>query len=108
MEEEAFMSKFDEDITDEEIERVHVPIQENFQEYLVSYIIPEVVAFQIANNYYRGGLGNATFEQHYKSYGDVINGLCPSIDVADEIFKLLKIKYALVITDDNPMKIEKI
>ena len=100
------MPKFDDDISDEEIESIHLPIQENFQEYMASYVIPEVVAFQIANAYYRGGLCDATFEQHYNSFGDVFNGICPAIDVADEIFKLLKIKYNLVIVDDSPMKIE--
>lgn len=102
------MIKGKEDITDEEFENILVPLNENFRNYMMKCIIPEVFAFEIANSYFRGGLCDATFEQHFHSMCDVFNGFHDSLmDIADKTFELLQIKYNLVITDDSPMKIEK-
>lgn len=43
----------DEDISDEECEKVIDPFYENYDSYLEEYIIPEVIAFYIASLFYR-------------------------------------------------------
>ena len=49
----------DEDISDEECEKVIDPFYENYDSYLAEYVIPEVIAFYIASSFYR----NAMWEQ---------------------------------------------
>ena len=40
----------DEDISDEECKNVIDPFYDNFDEYVVNYIMPEVIAFYIASS----------------------------------------------------------
>ena len=42
----------DEDISDEECKNVIDPFYDNFDEYVVNYIMPEVIAFYIASSFY--------------------------------------------------------
>ena len=102
------MIKGTEDINDEEIEEYYVPLNENFRNYMIGYVIPEVFAFEIANSYFRNCLCNATFEQHYKSMCDVFNGFSDSLqEVADKTHELLRIKYNLTIIDYFPLTLTK-
>lgn len=102
------MIKGSEDINDEEWEEEIIPLNDNFKNLMIKYVIPEVFAFEIANAHYRDCLCDATFEQHYHSMCDVFNGFYDSlIDITNTTVDLLKIKYNLVITNDSPMKIEK-
>ena len=96
------------DIDNTEWENVHLPIQENLERYMAKFIVPEVIAFSIADAYNRGGLCGATFEQHYNSMGDILLVKPHLMNVADQIFEILEIKYGLVIVDDSPMRVEKI
>ena len=57
----------DEDISDEECEKVIDPFYENYDSYLEEYVIPEVIAFYIASSFYRNAMWEATFEQHFNS-----------------------------------------
>ena len=41
----------DEDISDEECEKVIDPFYENYDSYLEEYVVPEVIAFYIANSF---------------------------------------------------------
>ena len=43
----------DEDISDEECKNVIVPFYNNFNKYVITYVMPEVIAFYIASSYYR-------------------------------------------------------
>jgi len=96
------------DITDEELEKYYVPLNENFRKYMISYVIPEVFAFEIANSHFRNCLCEATFEQHYNSMCDVFNGFHNSLlDVADKTLDLLQIKYNLTIINYFPLEIKK-
>ena len=54
----------DEDISDEECKNVIDPFYDNFDEYVVNYIMPEVIAFYIASSFYRNAMWEATFLQH--------------------------------------------
>ena len=40
------------DITDEEFERIYLPVCINYDNYLKEFAIPDVVAFYIADNFY--------------------------------------------------------
>ena len=96
------------DVSESEWENIHLPIQQNLERYMAVFIVPEVIAFSIADAYNRGGLCDSTFESHYRSMGDILLVKPHLMEVADQIFEILKIKYGLVIVDDNPMKIEKV
>ena len=68
---------------------------DNYYQYLITYIVPEVIAFYIASSYFKNVMCNATFIEHYNSAIDVFN-----IDsegdyekIKTEVIKLLKINY---------------
>lgn len=44
----------DEDISDEEFNEKYLPFYDNFNDYMVRYVIPDAVVFYIANSYLRG------------------------------------------------------
>ena len=97
------------DISNEEFEKLLKPFSDNYNEYLESYIIPEVIAYYIANSYYRHSMYKGSFLQHYNSAKDVINYFGEDSEkVKAEVYKLLRVKYALLITNENPLEIKKI
>ena len=99
----------DEDISDEECKNVIDPFYDNFDEYVVTYIMPEVIAFYIASSFYRNAMWEATFLQHYNSAKDIFN-----IDEKDykklkaEVIKLPRIKYSLEMVSENPLDFKRI
>lgn len=99
----------DEDISDEECKNVIDPFYDNFDEYIITYVMPEVIAFYIASSYYRNAMWEATFFQHYNSAKDIFN-----IDEKDykrlktEVIKLLRIKYSLEIISEDPLDFKRI
>lgn len=99
----------DEDISDEECKNVIDPFYDNFDEYVITYVMPEVIAFYIASSYYRNAVWEATFFQHYNSAKDIFN-----IDEKDykrlktEVIKLLRIKYSLEIISEDPLDFKRI
>ena len=102
------MIKGKDDITDDEIEEYYVPLNENFRNYMIGYVIPEVFAFEIANAYFRDCLCEATFEQHYKSMCDVFNGFTDSLrEVSGKTLELLQVKYNLTIINYFPLVLKK-
>ena len=71
--------------------------------------MPEVIAYYIANSYYRNDMYEGSFLHHYNSAIDLINMFGENEEkVKAEVFKLLKVKYALIITNENPLEIKKI
>lgn len=94
----------DEDISNEECEKVIDPFYDKFDEYVVTYIMPEVIVFYIASSFYRNAMWEVTFLQHYNSAKDIFN-----IDEKDykrlksEVIKLLRIKYSLEIISEDPL-----
>ena len=65
----------DGDISDEEFEQVLKPFLDDYDNFILSYIMPEVIAYYIANSYYRGSMYEGKFLQHYNSAKDLINFL---------------------------------
>lgn len=97
------------DISDEEFEKILKPFVDNYDEFVVSYIMPEVIAYYIANSYYRNAMYECSFLQHYNSAKDLINLYGEDFEKTKaEVFKLLRIKYALLITNENPLELKEI
>ena len=61
------------DISDEEFNAILKPFLDNYDEYIESYVMPEVIAYYIANSYYRNVMYEGSFSQHYNSAKDLIN-----------------------------------
>ena len=100
----------DEDISDEELEKVINPFHDNYHEYLVTYVVPEVIAFYIASSFNRNAMWEATFYQHYNSAKDIFN-VNDDEDydkVKAEVIKLLRMKYSLEIISENPLDFKKL
>ena len=100
----------DEDISDEELEKVIDPFYDNYHEYIITYVMPEVIAFYIASSYSRNAMWEATFYQHYHSAKDIFN-ISDDEDydkVKAEVIKLLRMKYSLEIISEDPLDFKKI
>lgn len=100
----------DEDISDEELEKVINPFYDNYHEYIITYVMPEVIAFYIASSFSRNAMWEATFYQHYNSAKDTFN-ICDDEDydkVKAEVIKLLRMKYSLEIISEDPLDFKKI
>ena len=99
----------DGDISDEEFEQVLKPFLDDYDNFILSYIMPEVIAYYIANSYYRGAMYEGSFLQHYNSAKDLINLLGEDYEqMKAEVFKLLKIKYALIVVNEDPLDLKQI
>ena len=100
----------DEDISNEECKNVIDPFYDNFDEYVVTYIMPEVIAFYIASSFYRNAMWEATFLQHFNSAKDIFN-ISDDEDydkVKAEVIKLLRMKYSLEIICEDPLDFKRI
>lgn len=95
------------DITDEEFEKIYLPVCINFDNYLKEFVIPDVVAFYIADNIYKKVLSKAPLYNHINSAIDVFNVRCDIDELISSIKKILIIKYNLKIVKDNPMILKK-
>ena len=51
----------DEDISNEELKNVINPFYDNYHEYIITYVMPEVIAFYIASSYSRNAMWEARF-----------------------------------------------
>ena len=49
------------DISDEEFEAILKPFIDDYDDFVISYIMPEVIAYYIANSYYRGSMYEVSF-----------------------------------------------
>ncbi len=97
------------DISDEEFEKIIKPFDDNYDEYLESYILPEVIAYYLANAFYRGAMWKASFIQHYNSAKDILNIVNEDYQkVKQEVIKLLRVKYALEIVNEDPLDFKRV
>ena len=95
------------DITDEEFEKIYLPFYNNVNNYLNNYVIPDVVAFYIADNFYKKILSKAPLYNHINSAIDIFNVRCDIDKLIPSIKKILRIKYNLRIVKDNPLVLKK-
>ena len=101
------IKEIDEDITDEEIERIYGPFNDNLNDYMIKFIIPNVIAHQMSSAYDRKCLGNGTLLQHYNSMRDIFN-IFPKLDeVKPALVEILMIKYNLQIINENTLEFKK-
>lgn len=97
------------DISDEEFEAVLKPFLDDYDNFIYSYVMPEIIAYYIANSFNRNSMYSGTFDQHYNSAKDMLNLFNEDYEtVKAEVFKLLKIKYALLVVNENPLELKRI
>lgn len=97
------MIKSKEDITDKEFEEILLPFYNNYNKYLIKFVIPDAIAFYLANGYSRNCLSDCPLINHINSALDIFNVSCNSDELIPEIELILKIKYNLKITKSNPL-----
>ena len=95
------------DITDKEFEKVYLPFYNNINEYLNNYVIPDLVAFYLANGYSRHCLSDCPLRSHINSAIDVFNCRCDISRLIPKLKEILKMKYNLIIVKDNLMILKK-
>lgn len=82
------------DINDEEFNEILKSFLDNYDEYIESYIMPGVIAYYIANSYYRNAMYEGSFLQHYNYPKDLINMFGENEEkVKGDVFKLLRVIY---------------
>ena len=99
------MIKGKEDITDKEFEEILLPFYNNYNEYLINFVIPDAVAFYLANGYSRNCLSDCPLINHINSALGIFNTRCNVDELIPEIELVLKIKYNLKIIKINPLKL---
>ena len=99
------MIKDKEDITDKEFEEILLPFFNNYNDYLIKFVIPDAIAFYLANGYSRNCLSNCPLINHINSALDIFNVRCNVDELMPEIELVLKIKYILKIAKNNPLKL---
>lgn len=93
----------DEDISDKELETIINPFYDNYHEFIIDYVMPEVIAFYLASSFSRNAMWEATFLQYYNSAKDIFNVDDNDYEkVRSEVIKLLRIKYSLEIICEDP------
>lgn len=96
------------DVSDEEFFNRIVPINNNFKIYMVSFIIPEAVAFYLKDCFYKNCLCDSPLYNHINYTFDMLCCYQESIDdMIPKIKEILLIKYNLKIKNDNPLIFEK-
>ena len=101
------MIKGKEDITDKEFEEILLPFYNNYNEYLINFVIPDTIAFYLANGYSRNCLSDCPLINHINSALDIFNVRCNVNDLIQQIKLILRIKYNLKIAKNNPLKLIK-
>ena len=101
------MIKGKEDIRDKEFEEILLPFYNNYNEYVIKFVIPDAVAFYLANGYSRNCLSDCPLINHINSALDIFNVRCNVNDLMQQIKLILRIKHNLKIVKNNPLKIER-
>lgn len=102
------MIKGKEDITDKEFEKILLPFYNNYNEYLIKFVIPDAIAFYLAYGHARNCLSDCPLINHINSALDIFNTKCNVDELIPEIELVLKIKYNLKIIKIKPLKFKKI
>ena len=75
------------DISDDDVEKVLIPFANNTNEFMNEYVIPEVVAFYIANAFYRNAMWESSMIRFYNSASDMILGVLKPVLFSNNIKK---------------------
>lgn len=95
------------DITDKEFEKIYLPFYNNINNYLNNYVIPDLVAFYLANAYSRHCLSECNLINHINSAIDIFNCRCDISRLIPKIKEMLRIKYNLVVKNTNPLRLKR-
>ena len=99
----------DEDISDEECEKIIDPFYDNYHTFVEEYVMPEVIAYYLANSFYRNAMWEDTFLQHFNSASDMFNLVSKNYKkTKTEVIKLLRLKYALEVISEDPLDFKRI
>ena len=93
-------------LSEEEFEEISQLFNSNFDEYMINYIIPDVISFYLANRHVRNCLSASSIKNHIYSAKDVFNLNCDIEALLSKIKENLRIKYNLKIVKGNPMTLE--
>lgn len=103
-----FRPRSDLDISDKELAKYVNPHERMFDSYLYEYIIPDAVAFYLASGYFNDAIWEGSYDIHINTVLDQLNQVCLSKNIFNCIkkrtTKALKIKYGLIVTNDNPLE----
>lgn len=94
-----------EDIADNEFEEILLLFYNNYNEYLIKFVIPYAIASYLANGYTRDCLSNCSLINHINSALDIFNVGCNVDELIPQIELILRIKFNLKITKNNPLKL---
>ena len=95
------------DITNKEFEEIYLPFYNNVNEYLNNYVIPDLVAFYLANGYSRHCLSECPLRNHINSAIDVFNCRTDMNKLIPKVKEILKIKYNIVVKNSNPLRLKR-
>lgn len=99
----------DEDISDEECEKIIDPFYDNYHTFVEEYVMPEVIAYYLANSFYRNAMWETTFLQHFNSASDMFNLVSKNYKKTKiEVIKHLRLKYALEVISEDPLDFKRI
>ena len=101
------MIKGKKDITDKEFEEILLPFYNNYNDYFINFVIPETIAFYLANGYSRNCLSDCPLINQVNSELDIFNVRCNVDKLIPQIKLILRIKYNLKIVKNNPLKLIK-
>ena len=79
------MIKGKEDITDKEFEEILLPFYNNYNDYLINFVIPDAIAFYLANGHSRNCLSDCPLINHINSALDIFNVRCNVNDLIQQI-----------------------
>lgn len=91
-------------LNDEEFEEVSQLFYNNFNEYIINYVMPDVIAFYLASRYMRNCLSVGSLKQHINSAIDIFNVRCNIDRLIPQIELILRIKYNLKIINRNKLR----
>ena len=95
------------DITEKERNQKYLPFYNNFNKYMINYIIPDTVAFYLAYSFSRNRLCNSPLYNHVNSAKNVFNIKSDTNKLIPKIEQILRIKYNLKIVNNNPLRLQR-
>ena len=101
------MIKGKEDITDKEFEEILLPFYNNYNKYIIKFVIPDAIAFYLANGYSRNCLSDCPLINHINSALDIFNVSSNVDELIPNIKNILRIKYNLKIINIKKLRIIK-
>ena len=82
------------DISNDEFEAVLKPFLDDYDIFIYTYVMPEIITYYIANAFNRNSMYSGAFNQHYNSAKDILNLFNEDYKIVKtKVFELLKISY---------------